>query len=132
MLQPELMYAQKFKLGMKRKRSGNGNDNAQNYMNLGVLVGTSVSCERLFSAAKFIMTDLRKSMSPSLFEAILLLKVNRCEWDIYSVGKALGRTTGNTSVASAAPGGRILHDDLAGNDDLVVLDDIDDPDLFYE
>ena len=48
------------------------------------------------------------------------------------MGKALGRMTGNTSAASGAPGGRILHDDLAGNDDLVVLDGIDDPDLFYE
>lgn len=45
--QPELTYAQKLKLGMKRKRMGNGNDNTRNYMNLDVLVGTSVSRERL-------------------------------------------------------------------------------------
>ncbi len=86
------------KLGMKRKGTGNGNDNTWKYMNLGVLVGTSVSCERLFSAAKFILTDLRKSMSLTMFEAILLLKANCCEWDVYAVARALGRTAGNMSA----------------------------------
>jgi hypothetical protein len=63
--QPELTYSQTLKLGMKRKRTGNSDDNTRKYMNLDVLVGTSVSCEQLFPAAKFILTDLRKSMLPT-------------------------------------------------------------------
>ena len=126
--QLELMYSQKLKLGMKQKQAGNGDDNTQKYMNLDVLVGTSVSCERLFSAAKFILTDLRKSMSPTMFEAILLLKVNRCEWDVYSVGRALGRTAGSMSAGNGAASS--MNDDLASNDDQ--FDGIDDLDLFYD
>ena len=59
---------------------------------LEILSGTSVSCEQLFSIAKFILTDTRKSMSPSVFESILLLKVNwSTEWDALSVGKSMGK-----------------------------------------
>jgi hypothetical protein len=94
--QLELKYSQKLKHSrMKQKQTGNGDENTRKYMNLDVLVGMSVSCERLFPAAKFILIDFRKSMSPTMFEAILLLKVNRCKWDVYSVGRALGQTTGN-------------------------------------
>ena len=68
---------------------------AKQYINLDILSGTSVSCERLFSAAKFILTaDTRKSMSPSVFESILLLKVNRTEWDALSLGRSMRKTTG--------------------------------------
>ena len=88
--QEDLSYAQKLELRMKRRKTTNDNL-LQHYVNLNVLAGTSVSCERLFSAAKFILTDLRKSMSPAVFEAILLLKVNRSEWDVNSVGRAMGR-----------------------------------------
>jgi hypothetical protein len=98
------------------------------YMNLHVLVGTSVSCQRLFSAANFILTDLRKSKLLTMFEAILLLKVNRCDWDVYPVGRALGRTRGNMSAGNGDAGR--MNDDLAGNNDQ--FDDIDGLDLFYE
>ena len=62
------------------------------FMNLDVIPGTSVNCERLFSLAKNILTDTRKCTSPVLFEALLFLKVNSNLWDAYSVGKAMGRT----------------------------------------
>jgi hypothetical protein len=72
----ELSYAQKLELRMKRRKTST-DDIAGQYINLGILCGTSVSCERLFSAAKHILTDTRKSTSPAVFESILLLKVNR-------------------------------------------------------
>lgn len=62
------------------------------YMNLDILPGTSVTCERLFSLAKHVLTDTRKRTSPALFEALMLLKVNRDLWDVFLVGKAMGRT----------------------------------------
>jgi hypothetical protein len=67
------------------------------YVNLDVIPGTSVNCERLFSLAKHIMTDTRKSTTPILFEALLFLKVNYDLWDAYSVGKAMGQTRHDTA-----------------------------------
>jgi hypothetical protein len=84
-----------------------------------VLAGTSVSCERLFSAAKHILTDTRKCTSPAVFEAILLLKVNRSEWDVHSMGRAMGQTTGTRLTVNA-------------DADITIDSDTDeDPDLFY-
>jgi hypothetical protein len=57
------------------------------HINLDALPGTSVNCERLFSAAKSVLSDTRKRTSPKLFEVLLLLKVNQNVWNIYSVGK---------------------------------------------
>ena len=56
----ELSYAQKVELRMKRRKSCN-DDIATKYINLDVICGTSVECERLFSVAKNILTDTRKS-----------------------------------------------------------------------
>ena len=72
-------------------------------MDLHVLPGTSVNCERLFSAAKFILSDTRKRTSPKLFEALLLLKVNKSYWNALSVGKAMGMTVD--------AGGNVVVDD---------------------
>ena len=38
------------------------------------------------------MSDTRKRTSPKLFEALLLLIVNRNYWKGYSVGKTMGKT----------------------------------------
>ena len=63
----------------------------EQFVNLDVIPGTSVNCERLFSLAKHILTDTRKNTTPILFEALLFLKVvNRSLWDAHSVGIAMG------------------------------------------
>ncbi len=74
-------------------------EKAKVYIDLNVLPGTSVNCERLFSAAKFILSDTRKRTSPKLFEALLLLKVNRNKWNSVAVGKAMGRTVDGNVVS---------------------------------
>ena len=86
--------------------------------------GTSVSIEQLFTTAKFILTDTRKSTSPAVFETIILLKVNQTEWDVYSVGNAMGRTTGVSFSGRDGGGG-----DTPGCDDGGAVDDND---LFYD
>eukprot|EP00171_Calliarthron_tuberculosum_P022099 IDg22099t1 len=53
------------------------------------LPATSCSAERVFSSAKWVLTDVRKRMSPILFEALLFLKVNRRLWDIKTVATAM-------------------------------------------
>jgi hypothetical protein len=99
-------------LALRTKQQKNTSDGiAKQYVNLDILSGTSVSCERLFSAAKFILTDTRKSMSPSVFESILLLKVNRTEWDALSVGRSMGKTTGMSFGGDSAMKHAVDNDD---------------------
>ena len=89
----EASYSDSLQRKLKRQRLEQQEaEKAKTYVDLHVLPGTSVNCERLFSAAKFILSDTRKRTSPKLFEALLLLKVNKCYWNAVSVGKAMGRT----------------------------------------
>ena len=77
---------------MKRRKSALGSI-YDDYICLDLLVGTSVSCKRLFSITKHILTFVRKSTSSPVFEAILFLKMNCHFWnDVIVVGKAMGRT----------------------------------------
>lgn len=121
-----LTYAQMVELRVKRKKTNNDNV-ASKYVNLDVLCGTSVECERLFSVAKNILTDTRKSTSPAVFQAILLLKVNRKEWDVYTVGKAMGRSTGTrfTPAVGGADAVSLYEDQVTDDLDLFYEDDIE-------
>jgi hypothetical protein len=85
-------YSQMLQRKLKRQKRVTEAERQDEYINLEMLPGTSVNCERLFSAAKFILSDTRKRTSPSLFEALLLLKKNSSYWNVYSVGEAIGRT----------------------------------------
>ncbi len=87
----EISYSEELQQKLKQQRTEVKADKAKSYINLDALPGTSVNCERLFSAAKFILSDTRKRTTPKLFEALLLLKVNRNYWNVYSVGKAMGK-----------------------------------------
>ena len=91
-------YSQTLQRQLKRQKREAGERPADIYINLQILPGTSVNCERLFSIAKFILSDTRKRTNPELFEALLLLKVNRDYWNMYSVGEAMGRTTAINDV----------------------------------
>ena len=53
------------------------------------ILATSCSVDRLFSAARRVLTTLRKRMSPILFEAIFFLKLNRKLWNLKSVASAI-------------------------------------------
>lgn len=55
---------------------------ASKYVNLKWVPPTSNIVERLFSSARQVLTDYRKSMTPYTFECIMFLKVNRKYWDI--------------------------------------------------
>lgn len=52
---------------------------------------TSNIVERLFSAARLVLTDYRKSMDPYTFECLMFLKVNRSKWDIALVSELVGK-----------------------------------------
>jgi hypothetical protein len=56
--------------------------NVQNeYIDMSFIPPTSNIVERLFSAARLVLTDYRKSMSPYTFECVMFLKINRKLWD---------------------------------------------------
>lgn len=52
------------------------------YQDLSFIPPTSNHAERFFSAAFFVMTDLRKSTLPKNLEMIMFLKFNRKWWDV--------------------------------------------------
>jgi len=52
------------------------------YQDLSFIPPTSNHAERFFSAASFVMTDLRKSTLPKNLEMIMFLKFNRKWWDV--------------------------------------------------
>ena len=86
-------YSEELQRKLKRQRIEQSQaEKAKVYIDLNIVPGTSVNCEGLFSAAKFILRDTRKRTSPKLFEALLLLKINRIYWNTLSVGKAMGKT----------------------------------------
>ena len=59
------------------------------YVNCDFIFGSCAEVERLWSIAKFILTDERKGkMSPVVFEAILYLKMNERFWDLNDITAA--------------------------------------------
>ena len=95
-------YSQLLQQKLKRQKREVTSEQQDVYLNLNMLRGTSVNCKRLFSNAKFILSDTRKRTTPSLFEALLLLKVNRSYWNVYLVGKAMGQTIHGVDDEGAA------------------------------
>jgi hypothetical protein len=57
------------------------------YPDLKYIAATSNIVERLFSSARLVLTDYRKSMTPYSFECVMFLKFNRKYWDLALVGK---------------------------------------------
>ena len=91
-----LSYSEELQQKLKRQKVEQLEQDKQKvYVDLTILPGTSVNCERLFSAAKFILSDTRKRTSPKLFEALLLLKINKRYWNSISVSKAMKRSGDN-------------------------------------
>lgn len=61
------------------------------YPSLNFVPPTSNVVERLFSNARLVLTDYRKSMSPYTFECVMFLKINRDYWDLDLVAKIVGK-----------------------------------------
>ena len=59
------------------------------YQDLSFICPTSDVVERLFSTAKFVFSDLRRSLLPRNLEMQLFLKLSRGLWDLGLVGKVV-------------------------------------------
>jgi hypothetical protein len=55
------------------------------YVNCDFIYGSSAEVERLWSVAKYILTDQRKRLTPQMFEALLFLKQNKEFWGLPEV-----------------------------------------------
>ena len=76
---------------INNKRRKTSKDPNFDFINLEFIPPTSNVVERLFSSARLILTDYRKSMSPYTFECIMFLKFNSNLWDISTVSKVVGK-----------------------------------------
>ncbi|POM57623.1 Hypothetical protein PHPALM_37841 [Phytophthora palmivora] len=64
-------------------------EQAEEYVDLRFIAGTSASAERLFSSAKHVLRFTRKRLTPVNFEKILFLKHNRFLWTADMVSQAM-------------------------------------------
>ncbi|KAG3247060.1 hypothetical protein PI124_g8236 [Phytophthora idaei] len=55
------------------------------YMQVAWMPPTSNECERYFSQAKMVYTDMRKNMGVNTIEVLMFLACNRDSWDVGSV-----------------------------------------------
>lgn len=61
------------------------------FIDVSFIPPTSNMVERLFSAARLVLTDYRKVMTPYTFECVMFLKINRNLWDASLVSKIVAK-----------------------------------------
>jgi hypothetical protein len=83
-VKPDTPYALQ---ALKKKRKVMNNE----FIDLSFIPPTSNIVERLFSAARLVLTDYRKSMSPYTFECVMFLKMNRKLWDASLVSNIVAK-----------------------------------------
>lgn len=69
------------------------------YVDVGYVPPTSNECKRLFSRAKLIFSDVRKSMDRVTLETLVFLHCNRSLWSVYTVEEVratIRRNSGNS------------------------------------
>ncbi|KAE9042569.1 hypothetical protein PR001_g3784 [Phytophthora rubi] len=65
------------------------------YVDVAYVPPTSNECERFFSAAKLVLSDVRKSLSPAKLEMLMCLQYNRELWDVNTVEQVRARIGSN-------------------------------------
>ena len=68
------------------------------YMDVAFVPPTSNECERFFSAAKLVFTDLRQGMEPATLEMVMLLMMNkslRAPETVLRIREQMGGNNGN-------------------------------------
>ncbi|KAE9061120.1 hypothetical protein PF007_g30368 [Phytophthora fragariae] len=65
------------------------------YVDVAYVPPTSNECERFFSAAKLVLSDVRKSLSPAKLEMLMCLQYNREMWDVNTVEQVRARIGSN-------------------------------------
>ena len=76
-------------INRNKKRRTEGNDCG--YINVDFILGSTAEIERIWSIAKYLLSDNRKKIEPEVFEALLFLKANHAYWDINNIQTAMLR-----------------------------------------
>ncbi len=66
------------------------------YIDCRFILGSVSEIERMWSRAKYVLSDQRSRLTPELFEAILFLKLNSRFWNPLLVSKAYKNFKNNT------------------------------------
>ncbi len=61
-----------------------------NYIDCNFILGSVAEVERVFSFAKYVLSDNRRCMTPQPFQALMFLKINSRFWDAALVEEAIG------------------------------------------
>ena len=84
-----LSLADRMKDRIKKRKAGVIEaDLTSPYKNVDFICGSAAEVERLWSIAKYILTDTRSRLTSAMFETILFLKTNEDYWDISMVMEA--------------------------------------------
>jgi hypothetical protein len=86
--------------------------NESSYYDLDFIPGTSCEVERLFSISRYILSYNRSAMTPTQFEKVIFLKMNKQFWDATLVSKI-----SSSRKKPAADHNDIGADENARNDD---------------
>jgi hypothetical protein len=107
---------------LKRQRL-NTNDNTE-YIPLYHVSPTSNIVERLFSHAKLIYSERRRSMKLDTFEMILYLKANKQFWDVHAIDQIIAAKKSKLELED------FMNGEEEGIHDVIVLEDAITPDEF--
>lgn len=61
------------------------------YIELNFFLGYAAQVERLWSTGKYVLTDHRASMTPELFEPILILREDAQFWNLRLVAQSISK-----------------------------------------
>ena len=100
-------FLKKRKVGELERRE------ASPYKNVDFICGSAAEVERLWSICRYILTNTRSRMTPSLFEALVFLKVNNEYWDSIMVQLAYSKALKEVQSAKVQS---MLDDDAEFSD----------------
>ena len=84
--QSSLSLADRMKNRIRKRKAGVMEaDHTSPYKNVDFICGSAAEVERLWSIAKYILTDNRARLPPAMFETLLFLKTNDEYWDMAMV-----------------------------------------------
>ena len=94
--------AERMKHRLRKRKAGLiETDISSPYKNVDFICGSAAEVERLWSVAKYILTDNRVKLTPAMFETLLFLKTNKEYWDMATVMEAY------TRVRNEVPNSRV-------------------------
>ncbi len=84
------------RMAERRKRD----EETSNYIDCNFILGSVAEVERVFSFAKYVLSDNRRCVTPQLFEALMFLKINSRFWDGCTSRRSHRRSSKGKNIGS--------------------------------